>query len=205
MHVLWQKHVLWQLHLFISAEYKIHPYNTATARHMASKIAYSLAEAVRSRAIVQVRSYAMSCVYSEQLYSTARILQVLNLKGSSDLVCENVMCAKAGQSCYCRLLVALQRLPNLKELDLSNNALKEIPEILTPEVVPGLTSLSIGGNELESLPLSVLALPNLKVVFLLYEVQLFSCESLSPYVQSPQLPIEALVCRFVCCASHRMS
>jgi Leucine-rich repeat (LRR) protein len=73
------------------------------------------------------------------------------------------MCAKAGQSCYCRLLVALQRLPHLRELDLSHNGLSEMPDILTSVVVPSLTTLRMTGNELKTIPSGILQLPSLMV------------------------------------------
>lgn len=73
------------------------------------------------------------------------------------------MCAKSGQSCYCKLLVTLQRLPHLTELDLSNNGLSEMPDILTADILPILGTLRMTGNQLESLPMGMLQLPRLKV------------------------------------------
>lgn len=97
------------------------------------------------------------------LSSLLDAVQVLNLSKSPDLVCENLMCAKSGLTCYCKLLVALQRLPHLLELDLSNNGLSEMPDILTADTVPSLTTLRMTGNQLETIPMGMLELPKLQV------------------------------------------
>lgn len=51
----------------------------------------------------------------------------LLLRASEDLVCRNLMCAKVGEACVCRLAVTLGRLPGLRKLDIANNELRVLP------------------------------------------------------------------------------
>ena len=51
----------------------------------------------------------------------AKTVEHLVLKRSEDLICRNLFCEKVGEVCICRLSSVIEKLPNLKILDLSNN------------------------------------------------------------------------------------
>lgn len=80
----------------------------------------------------------------------ARAVEALDLAGSEELVCLNVMCAKLGEPCLCRTSVVLGRLRNLRRLDLSCNRLTALPEALAG--LPRLAFLNVAGNPLEPFP-----------------------------------------------------
>lgn len=70
-------------------------------------------------------------VIARSLKDAARIGSAttsLLLRRSEDLVCQNLMCAKLGEACLCRLAVHLSRLSGLRELDVAENDLGILPE-----------------------------------------------------------------------------
>eukprot|EP01138_Halocafeteria_seosinensis_P000870 gb/GECG01000893.1/.p1 GENE.gb/GECG01000893.1/~~gb/GECG01000893.1/.p1 ORF type:complete len:144 (+),score=14.01 gb/GECG01000893.1/:1-432(+) len=52
----------------------------------------------------------------------------LELKGHSDLMCQNLMCEKVGLACACRLALRVTQIPQLKHLDVSDNGLDVLPD-----------------------------------------------------------------------------
>lgn len=68
----------------------------------------------------------------------------LLLRRSEDLVCQNLMCAKLGEACLCRLAVHLSRLGGLKELDIAGNELGILPEPVFE--LPALEHLDASGG-----------------------------------------------------------
>lgn len=67
----------------------------------------------------------------------------LLLRRSEDLVCQNLMCAKLGGACLCRLAVHLSRLVGLRELDIAGNDLGMLPEPVFE--LPALEHLDASG------------------------------------------------------------
>ncbi|CAM9855322.1 unnamed protein product [Ectocarpus sp. 12 AP-2014] len=86
----------------------------------------------------------------------------LLLRRSEDLVCQNLMCAKIGEACVCRLAVHLSRLGKLTELDVAENDLGVLPEPVFE--LPALEHLDVSGNGLKDLPASVAALSSLRTL-----------------------------------------
>jgi Leucine-rich repeat (LRR) protein len=60
------------------------------------------------------------------------------------------MCEKVGQGCACRLALTLSRMEALRELDVSHNTLRVLPDAVAS--LPRLRVLSAAGNALTSLP-----------------------------------------------------
>ena len=81
-------------------------------------------------------------------------VQVLDLSGSPDLVCKNMMCEKLGEVCVCKLAMwasqSKPRLLQLKRLDLSNNGLNILPDSIFD--LDSLKSLNLSYNDLKELP-----------------------------------------------------
>ncbi|KAL1520309.1 hypothetical protein AB1Y20_021900 [Prymnesium parvum] len=97
--------------------------------------ATSLAEAVRTRA------------------------SALRLRRSTELLCDNLMCEKVGQTCVCKLSMALERMKQLEHLDLSDNHLDRLPEVWRLEK---LRTLDVRSNRLETLPEQLALAPALR-------------------------------------------
>lgn len=68
----------------------------------------------------------------------------LLLRRSEDLICQNLMCAKLGGACVCRLAVHLSRLGNLRELDIAENGLGILPDPVFE--LPNLEHLDVSGE-----------------------------------------------------------
>lgn len=68
----------------------------------------------------------------------------LLLRKSEDLVCRNMMCAKLGEACVCRLAVHVSRLSGLRELDVSDNDLGVLPDGVFE--LPELERLDVSGE-----------------------------------------------------------
>lgn len=86
-------------------------------------------------------------VIARSLKDAARLGSVttsLLLRRSEDLVCQNLMCAKLGGACVCRLAVHLSRLGNLRELDVAENQLGILPEPVFE--LPNLEHLDVSGE-----------------------------------------------------------
>ena len=59
-------------------------------------------------------------------------------------MCQNLMCAKLGGACVCRLAVHLSRLGNLRELDIAENGLGILPGPVFE--LPKLEHLDVSGE-----------------------------------------------------------
>lgn len=108
---------------------------------------------------------------TEQTQRTARslrdvarghVVHALLLPSSQDLVCKNMMCEHVGSSCACKLSLVLERLPQLQEMDLSNNQLRFLPE--STFQLAQLTRLDLSRNQLTELSASVAQLQQLQVL-----------------------------------------
>lgn len=97
-----------------------------------------------------------------QAIRTAQTIESLDLRESSDLLCVNLMCEKVGEPCICRLSGVLERLPQLKRLNLSQNQLTSIPESIGK--LGQLRSLDLSNNKLIDLPSTLRQLSNLQVL-----------------------------------------
>lgn len=86
----------------------------------------------------------------------------MRLSSSGDLVCNNLMCAKIGEPCVCRLLRVLQRAPQVRELALDGNNLDTLPDLR--EVLPRLETLDISRNRFRELPAFLGAMPSLRTL-----------------------------------------
>lgn len=122
---------------------------------------------IRSSALRRICSntakrYATSNASSlGQAIRTARTVESLDLQQSPDLLCVNLMCEKVGDPCICRLSGVLERLPQLKHLNLSQNQLTSIPESIGR--LSQLVSLDLSNNKLTELPSSLRGLTQLQV------------------------------------------
>ena len=97
-----------------------------------------------------------------QAVRTAQTIESLDLQESSDLLCVNLMCEKVGEPCICRLSGVLERLPQLKHLNLSQNQLTSIPESIGK--LGQLRSLDLSNNKLTDLPSTLRQLSKLQVL-----------------------------------------
>ena len=82
----------------------------------------------------------------------------LRLRASEELQCTNMMCDRVGASCLCKLSMALERLRDLRHLDLRHNGLERLPEVWR---LPHLETLDVGENRLAALPDELAAMPHL--------------------------------------------
>eukprot|EP00164_Ancoracysta_twista_P016411 GFYU01027515.1.p1 GENE.GFYU01027515.1~~GFYU01027515.1.p1 ORF type:complete len:160 (-),score=17.41 GFYU01027515.1:99-578(-) len=105
----------------------------------------------------------MKVITSLAAMTRAKSANVLNLRRSEDLLCRNLMCAKVGEACVCRLSLVLEKIKHLDHLDLSDNQLKFLPESVWS--IPGLKSLNISGNELTELQDGVTNLKDLRRLY----------------------------------------
>ena len=69
----------------------------------------------------------------------------LRLRGSTDLICNNMMCEKVGETCLCKLSMVLQRMHHLRHLDLRDNNLDRLPEVW---MLPSLETLDVRDNKI---------------------------------------------------------
>ncbi|GAB9467706.1 Toll/interleukin receptor [Globisporangium polare] len=90
------------------------------------------------------------------------VVHSLLLPSSQDLVCKNMMCEHVGSSCACKLSLVLERLPQLQEMDLSNNQLRFLPE--STFQLAQLARLDLSRNQLTELSASVTQLQQLQVL-----------------------------------------
>jgi len=73
-------------------------------------------------------------------------VRVLDLQASADLQCRNLMCAKVGEACLCRLSLVLEKLAKVECVDLSRNGLDTLPEGLWK--LTNLKELNVSHNKL---------------------------------------------------------
>jgi hypothetical protein len=92
--------------------------------------------------------------------SALGVSQELILHRAEELTCVNMMCPKLGDACLCKLAAAMQRLKQLRLVDLSSNRIFHLPEsMLMPEQNPGLEHVDLADNHLTELPDSLWHLP----------------------------------------------
>ncbi|ETK82933.1 hypothetical protein F441_12030 [Phytophthora nicotianae CJ01A1] len=91
----------------------------------------------------------------------ARVVD-LQLPKSGDLVCRQLMCEHVGDACACRLALALERVPRLQRLDLSNNQLRALPDAVY--ALQSLATLDVQHNRLTLLSTDVQKLTQLKIL-----------------------------------------
>ena len=96
-------------------------------------------------------------------------VRVLNLAGSEDIKCSNLMCERIGGPCVCRLARYIEQHAGVlqhtvRELDLSDNALPAFPESVLK--LQSLRTLRLRANALEIIPLEALVsnLPHLEML-----------------------------------------
>mmetsp|Transcript_29622 Transcript_29622/g.73388 ORF Transcript_29622/g.73388 Transcript_29622/m.73388 type:complete len:143 (-) Transcript_29622:945-1373(-) len=90
-------------------------------------------------------------------------LKALDLRGSADLLCVNMMCEKVGDPCICRLSRVLEKNGSeLRSLCLAGNKLTQLPSSVFE--LPHLQVLDLSGNMLEEIPAEVVKLKSLKVI-----------------------------------------
>jgi len=80
------------------------------------------------------------------------------LKGSEDLICNNMMCEKVTEPCVCRLERVLETVTapgEVRSIDISGNRLPALPPSLE-KFTPHLERLDLSHNALTELPAFVL-------------------------------------------------
>jgi hypothetical protein len=84
----------------------------------------------------------------------ALAIQAISLKASSDLICRNIFCEKAGQPCLCKLEHALGSpsldLSTIRRVDLSSNGLTALPPSISK--MKNLEELQLSANSFSALP-----------------------------------------------------
>jgi hypothetical protein len=121
---------------------------------------------------------------AKTLRTVTRATRTLDLSASTDLICDNMMCAKVGALCLCKFSIALAKIGHISHLHLRSNGMDRWPEVwrilglkvldvadnrlssVPPEIaqLTQLEELLISGNQLQSLPEELSALPNLRVI-----------------------------------------
>lgn len=89
-------------------------------------------------------------------------VQELRLAASPDLVCRNLMCEHVGDACACRLALVLERVPQLRAMDLSGNQLRALPD--SAFELSALATLDVSRNRLAELSPRVAQLQQLEVL-----------------------------------------
>lgn len=115
----------------------------AAADNKLTAVPPALAHAQRLMSAVVARS--LSEAFRHRLSARS-----LLLSRSSDLSCVNLMCAGVGGGCACRLALSLERMPQLRVVDVSGCALPQLPDSLWS--LPRLRLLAAADNKLTALP-----------------------------------------------------
>ena len=90
-------------------------------------------------------------------------MRALDLTGSSDLLCVNMVCEKVGEPCVCRLSRVLERNGReLRSLVLAGNKLTQLPASVFE--LQHLQVLDLSENELTEIPADVVKLESLKIL-----------------------------------------
>ena len=90
-------------------------------------------------------------------------MKALDLRGSADLLCVNMMCDKVGEACICRLSRVLEKNgTELLSLCLAGNKLTQLPYSVFE--LPHLESLDLSENSFNEVPADVVNLKSLKVL-----------------------------------------
>lgn len=111
-------------------------------------------------ACVHARSLSTAPAVATSLaeaFSKRDTAEELRLPGHPDIRCVNLMCAKVGRGCACRVALSLSRMPRLRMVDLSANALPDLPDSLAQ--LPALEELHLQDNELTGLAVLARAAP----------------------------------------------
>ncbi|KAL3670347.1 hypothetical protein V7S43_004657 [Phytophthora oleae] len=111
------------------------------------------------RAFSDASSTGLATCLRDIARSGPRVVE-LQLPKSSDLVCRQLMCEHVGDACACRLALALERVPRLHALNLSNNQLRGLPDAVF--ALERLQTLDIQRNRLTTLSMDVKKLTELK-------------------------------------------
>ena len=90
----------------------------------------------------------------------------LQLRHSTDLVCRQLMCECVGNTCVCRLSLALARVPRLQHLDLSMNQLPVLPDAVY--TLAKLKTLNVRDNHLTTVATDVAKLTELETLDVRY-------------------------------------
>ncbi|CAH0518638.1 unnamed protein product [Peronospora belbahrii] len=104
-------------------------------------------------------------VLATSLRDIARLgarVKTLQLHKSNDLVCRQIMCEHLSDACACRLALALERVPQLQCLDLSNNKLRTLPDAVY--TLQHLKTLNVQQNRLTTLSTDVEKLTELEML-----------------------------------------
>ena len=86
----------------------------------------------------------------------------VEMRGSEDLVCNNLMCEQLGGACVCRLARFMDSLPLVERIDLSQNNLSVLPDAIWDR--HKLRELDLSLNALTRLPPHIAALTELEVL-----------------------------------------
>mmetsp|Transcript_28603 Transcript_28603/g.91703 ORF Transcript_28603/g.91703 Transcript_28603/m.91703 type:complete len:119 (-) Transcript_28603:183-539(-) len=105
-----------------------------------------------------------SRVVATSLAAVTKRTTAVALSKSEELVCKNIMCAKLGEACVCRLLRVLQRAPQVTELRLDGNNLNTLPDL--EDVLPDLELIDLRHNAFTEVPDFLHRMPKLKEVLL---------------------------------------
>lgn len=93
--------------------------------------------------------------------SGARVRE-LKLSNSPDLVCRQLLCEHVGDACACRLALALDRVPDLAQLDLSQNRLQALPDAVY--ALASLSTLDVQQNRLTTISSDIAKLTQLQTL-----------------------------------------
>eukprot|EP00040_Diaphanoeca_grandis_P009669 m.49687 g.49687 ORF g.49687 m.49687 type:complete len:189 (+) comp21092_c0_seq1:170-736(+) len=90
----------------------------------------------------------------------------LDLSGSKDFVCQDIMCGKFGGNCICKLARWIaqtgHRMPSLRHVDLSNNNMEVVPVVVW--TLTQVQQLDLSGNRLTDLDKDIAQMTNLRLL-----------------------------------------
>ena len=86
----------------------------------------------------------------------------IEMSGSPDLVCNNLMCEQLGGACVCRLARFMDALPQVERIVLAQNNLTVLPDSVWDRTT--LRELDLSSNLLQRLPKQIAMLCELKVL-----------------------------------------
>lgn len=74
-----------------------------------------------------VRPFSIARTYAEA-YSQRKTATELLLSASPELLCMNIMCEQVAKGCACRLAMVIERMPQLRTIDISFGKLPVLPD-----------------------------------------------------------------------------